>query len=67
MTLFEDLDIVLEYLHIQNTILIYVTYIIAIYPLNKSKHQVVYWLFWVLSSTLVYTLNLLQNKLEYEI
>lgn len=56
MTLFEALDIVLEYLQIQNIILIYTTQIIVIYTLNKSKHQVI-----------VYTLNLLQNRLAYEI
>lgn len=48
MTLFEDLDTVLEYLQIQNIILIYVTWIIVSYALNKSKHQVIQWLFWAL-------------------
>lgn len=62
----EDLDTVLEYIQIQNITLIYVAQIIVIYPLNTSKHQEVYWLFWALSN-LVYALNLLQNKLAYEI
>lgn len=67
MTLFEDLNIVLEYLQIQNIVLIYVAWIIVIYTLNKSKHQVVQSLFWILLLSLVYTLNLLQYRLAYEI